>query len=368
MKKFRESSQKLHNALYFLSGVMTVVLVFVIVVGVKTKAQNARYDYGDTDYGMPNQQQNVTPLPVSTQQEESQEENLEKWQEGIVTYKGESYVYNNNIHTYLMMGIDKEDPVEEAKDYISGGQSDAMFLLVVDSENEKLQVISINRNTMTDIELYDENGYSMGTIDGQICLQHAYGDGKKLSCMRTVDAVSKLFGNIPISGYLAMNMGGIPLMNDAVGGVKLTVLDDVSYPDQGVDLKKGKALTLSGQEAYYYLRGRDTNEFGSATKRLRREEQYIIAYMDKLKDISGGNSAGVLDIYNSISDYLVTSVDFTSLITELMDYGFSENQMYTVPGEPVLGEPIDGTAYEEYRVDEEKMQDLIMQVFYTPVQ
>ena len=157
-------------------------------------------------------------------------------------------------------------------------------------------------------------------------------------------------------------------MNDAVGGVELTVLDDVSYPEQGVDLKKGKTLTLGGQEAYYYLRGRDTHEFGSATKRLRREEQYIIAYMDKLKSISGGNSAGVLDIYQSISDYLVTSVDFTSLITELMDYDFSEDQMYTVPGASVLGDPIDGQAYEEYHVDEEQMEDLIMQVFYLPVQ
>ena len=49
--------------------------------------------------------------------------------------------------------------------------------------------------------------------------------------------------------------------------------------------------------------------------------------MDKLKRISGGNAAGVVDIYDSISDYLVTSVDFTSLITELMDYDFSQEMI-----------------------------------------
>lgn len=361
--KQRDPSQQLHNALYFLSGVMAVVLVLIIVVGVQTNAQNTRQQE-DSNEAVAGENQMT---PVSTEPVAEPEEEVEKWQEGTVTYEGKAYRYNTNIHTYLMMGIDKDEPVAPAKDYISGGQSDAMFLLVVDSESQKLKVISINRNSITPIEVYDEGGYSMGTMDGQICLQHAYGDGKKLSCMRSVDAVSKMFGNIPISGYLAMNMGGIPLMNDAIGGVELTALQSISVPDQGIHINKGETVTLSGQEAYYYLRGRDTKKFGSATKRLRREEQYIIAYMDKLKRISGGNAAGVVDIYDSISDYLVTSVDFTSLITELMDYDFSQDQLYTVPGEMVLGEPIDGQSYEEYHIDEDAMKKLIMDVFYQPV-
>lgn len=366
-KRQKDPSQQLHNALYFLSGVMAVVLVLIIVVGVQTNAQNTRQqvDFNNVSgqNGLPGAEQ-VTPQMA---QETQSQGTVEKWQEGIVTFEGKSYRYNSNIHTYLMMGIDKDDPVAPAKDYISGGQSDAMFLLVTDSENQTLKVISINRNSITPIEVYDENGYSLDTIDAQICLQHTYGDGKKLSCMRSVDAVSKMFDNIPISGYLAMNMGGIPLMNDAIGGVELTALQTVSVSDEGIHIKKGETKTLNGREAYYYLKGRNTHEFGSATKRLRREEQYIIAYMDKLKGISGGNAAGVVDIYNSISDYLVTSVDFTSLITELMDYDFSQDQLYTVPGETVAGEPVDGQTYEEYHIDEDGLKKLIMEIFYQPV-
>ena len=63
-----------------------------------------------------------------------------------------------------------------------------------------------------------------------------------------------------------------------------------------------------------------------------------------------------------VSDYLVTSVDFTDLVTELMDYDFSEDQMYTVPGETVMGDQ-----YEEYYVDEDALLNLIMEVFYVPV-
>ena len=306
MRRMHEPSTKLHNALYFMSGMMVVILALVIVVGVKTKAENTG-----------------------------------------------SHIADDTENSYEQQVV---------------GQSDALFLLVVNNKTQQLQVISINRNTMTDIELCDEDGIDMGPLKTQICLQHAFGDGKRLSCSKTVDAVSGLFQNIPISGYLAMNMGGIPQMNDAVGGVEVTVQQDISFPKAGVDLKKGKKVTLDGTQAYYYLHGRDTEEYDSATKRLQREEQYIVAYMNKLKKISAENPDQVTEIYDSISDYLVTSVDFTSMIDQLMTYDFTEDQMYTVPGKTVEGKPIDGKRYEEYHVDEDAMEELIMKVFYTPVQ
>lgn len=356
MRKMQHSSSKLHNVLCFLSGVMATVLVFVVIMGVRTKAENAGHQYQE------NQEAVVSQQTGNPQPDEATEQ--EKWQEGIINYKGQNYQYNMDIKTYLMMGVDSDEPVQETLDYTKGGQSDALFLLVVNNRTQKLQVVSINRNTMTDIELCDEKGNDLGPLNAQICLQHAFGDGKKLSCSRTVDVVSKLFGNIPISGYFSMNMGAIPKMNDAVGGVELTVLHNVSSQDAGVRLQKGDTVTLNGTEAYYYLHGRDTKEFDSATKRLRREEQYIIAYMEKLKKISSGNPDKVTEIYRSIADYMVSSVDFTSLIEELMSYEFSQNQMYTVPGETVEGEPIDGVSYEEYHVDEDAMQNLIMKIFY----
>lgn len=361
MRRMREPSTKLHNALYFMSGMMVVILALVIVAGVKTKAENAGFHIAEDTENSYEQQ-------VAGQTDTTQDSSQEKWQEGVVAYQGKEYLYNTDIKTYLMMGVDINGPVQQSSDYTQGGQSDALFLLVVNNKTEQLQVISINRNTMADIELCDEEGIDMGPLKTQICLQHAFGDGKRLSCSKTVDAVSGLFQNIPISGYLAMNMGGIPQMNDAVGGVEVTVLQDISFPKAGVDLKKGKKVTLDGKQAYYYLHGRDTEEYDSATKRLQREEQYIVAYMDKLKKVSTENPDQVTEIYNSVSDYLVTSVDFTSMIEQLMNYSFSEDQMYTVPGKTVEGKPIDGKRYEEYHVDEDAMEELIMKVFYTPVQ
>ena len=342
-------SQKLNNILYFLSGVLTVIVVGILVVAVQTKAgqpapASEEYAYAANPSGA------------------SLSGNVEKWQEGDILYQGEYYRYNSNIRTYLLMGIDKDAPVDlNLSSGTNGGQSDALFLLVVDSENERLSIISIHRNTMTEIEMYDENGVYLMNANAQLCLQHGYGDGRKLSCNRTQAAVAKLFTNIPISGYIAINMGAIPALNDNIGGVEVEVLQDLNYPKRGVHLEAGETVTLNGQEAYCYLRGRDVNDYDSATDRLRREEQYIVAYMNKLKQYASGSANAVVNLYDSVDEYVVSSVDFATLATELMNYEFSDAIMYTVPGSTQMG-----TTYEEYIVDQDDFEELLMEVFYLP--
>ena len=328
--------------LLILVSVLAVVLIIVIVAGLHTNHASAG--------------SKASSVPAG-------EAAQEKWQEGTVSHQGRYYRYNNNLRTYLLMGIDKDGPVAEAGDGISGGQSDAMFLIVADSENESVSVISINRNTMTKIETLDESGTKKGEIVAQICVQHGYGDGRHYSCDRTVDAVSNLFYDLPVSGYLSLNMDAMPILNDAVGGVQVTVLQDIEDPGRGVSLHAGEVKTLNGMEAYSYLRKRDINVFDSATDRLRRQEQYISEYMKKLKAAVAGNASKAAEIYDSVSEYLVTDVDFANVVSELVSYEFDGNQMYTVPGETTMGE-----TYEEFYVDDDALYELILQVFYKEVE
>ena len=156
-----------------------------------------------------------------------------------------------------------------------------------------------------------------------------------------------------------MNIGALPGLNDAIGGVTVEVMDDLSYDNRGVDLKAGQTVTLNGQEAYCYLRGRDVNDFDSSTERLRRQEQYITAFLTKLSS-QEDRSTTVTEVFNAISDYTVTDIDFTKLLNTLLDYGYLGDDLYTVPGESQVGS--DG--HEEYYVDEDAFYDLIIQVFY----
>ena len=73
----------------------------------------------------------------------------EKWDEGVIIYKGKKYLYNKNLKNYLFLGIDKEGEVEVVDDGIKGGQSDAMYLLVQNTKTNSMSIVTIHRNAMT---------------------------------------------------------------------------------------------------------------------------------------------------------------------------------------------------------------------------
>ena len=296
----------------------------------------------------------------NSKEEKNTSSELQQESENYISYNGQKYQHNDHLRTYLYMGIDKDGPVSEAEDSVSGGQSDAMFLIVVDSEKKTISVLSINRNTMTDVDVYDKDGNFVETRKLQICLQHGFGDGMRTSCQRSVDAVSNLLYGEPVSGYIAMNMDAMPMMNDSVGGVTVEVLDDLTSPSRNVSLHKGETVTLNGDEAYVYLRSRDINEFDSATERLNRQMQYIQAFVKQAKS---KDAATLVSAYNAITDYIVTNVDVPNLVNKLTTYEFDDSRMYTIPGETQMGEQ-----YEEYHVDEDALYQVMLDIFYKPVE
>ena len=68
--------------------------------------------------------------------------------------------------------VKQDEPVQKAADGISGGQADALFLLIVNNAADQISIISIHRNTMTTVKMYDQAGEYTGDRELQICLQH----------------------------------------------------------------------------------------------------------------------------------------------------------------------------------------------------
>lgn len=348
-KEINKQEKKQNNVVLAAFTVFLAVLLAIVIFLAVKKNQTDAVTASGGENGMENSVENASEP--------------EKWQEGTVSYNGQCYRYNTAIKTYLFMGIDKSGIVTEAEDGISGGQSDAMFLLVTDAKAQKLSVIAINRNTMTMIDVYDKDNNFIGQAKRQICLQHGYGDGMRISCLRSVDAVSRLFYNLPISGYLSLRMEAVPMLNDAVGGVTVTVLEEMENEELGVSLKKGETVTLDGNEAYVYLRSRDTDEFDSATRRLEREQQYLIGFLSQVKRMASAGERAVAQLYDSVSDYMVSNIDFASFVAETKDYAFDASSMYSVPGETTMGEQ-----FEEYYVDDDALYQMVIDIFYEPVE
>lgn len=283
------------------------------------------------------------------------------WQEGDVRYQGVHYRYNSDILTFLFLGIDKMTEVKPVKDGIDGGQSDAIFLLVLNPRSMEAAVIGIPRDTMAEIRVYERDGSYRGTANAQITLQHGYGDGARVSCERSRQAVSGLFYNMPIHGYCAINMGAIPLINDAVGGVEVTALEDVPRSR----IKKGQTAWLKGMDAYYYLHDRDTGSSESAGRRLERQKQYLTAYAAAALEAMKKDITVPVTLYNTVSKYMVTdiSIDEVSyLATQAAGYRFGGENIFSLEGETVTG-----GQFEEFYVDETALYELILQVFYEEV-
>ena len=287
------------------------------------------------------------------------------WKEGWVKYNGQIYAYNEDILTFLVMGIDKTKDVKEVAEGTNGGQADALFLVVLNPHDDSLSVIGINRNTMTDVAVYDDNGAYVNTIKAQIAVQHGFGNGVEESCEYQVNAVQHLFYEMPIHGYAAINMSAIGPLTDMVGGVDVVALEDVKSGNSTV-IKEGEEVHLEGDLAFAYIHNRDTKEFGSADHRLERQKQFITTYLQKVKQKTKEDIGFPISVYQAIAPQTVTSLtvdEMTYLVSIAKDYSFDENYLYTLKGETKQGD-----VFEEFYVDETDLFELILKVFYEPVE
>lgn len=291
-------------------------------------------------------------------------EEKDTWKEGWVKYQDTVYEYNEEILTFLVMGIDKDSDAVAVSEGTDGGQADAIFLVVMNPQDKTIKVIAVNRNTMTDIDIYNEEGAYVTTTKAQIAVQHGFGDGMEESCGYQQKAVANLFYNLPIHGYAAVNMSAIATINDSVGGVKVNVLEDMTAID--ADFVKDNQVHLIGEEAFWYVKYRDTTEFASADMRLERQKQYLNTFMNAARRAVKKDISVVLDLYEAISPQMVTDISLDEavyLASIVSGYQFDENSFYTLQGETLMGEQ-----FEEFYPDEKALYELILDIFYKEIE
>lgn len=282
--------------------------------------------------------------------------------DGQILVDGQVYEYNDEIITFLCMGIDSHSGISKKKTPGKAGQADALILVVLDPGKEEIQIINVNRDSMTEIEIYDTAGVYLGKERGQITLQYAYGDGREKSCELMEQAVSELFYGIPIHGYAALDILAIATLNDAVGGVEVTVDEDVAvYMPQW---KVGEKVTLKGEEALYYVRHRaaESGELGTNLRRIDRQKEFMTAFVQALKKQTKENISFPLSLYSEIEKHIVTSVsadEILYLANMALGFDLSLGNMRGMNGDVVMGEK-----NEEFHVNDEDLKQLVTEVFY----
>ena len=272
-----------------------------------------------------------------------------------ITYNGVLYNPKERVEAYLLMGIDVTGPVVSTPGAYNGGQADAVFLVVLDNEAQTWQLLRLNRDSMVDVPVLDLRGDVVGYEHQQLALAHAYGDGTNNSCQNTVDAVSMLLGDAPIDGYAALNMDGIAILNDAIGGVTLTVTSDFTAVDP--TLVEGESITLNGRQAMEYVRTRKDVDDQTNLARMERQKVYLEAMKPQLMALSDEE---VIQVVDAVNDYLVSNIDSK----KVLDLASKLKEYQELPELIINGENTVEDGHWAYILDENSLQQTILQLFY----
>lgn len=362
LSKFRIPC-RLRNTVLLRMLVIVVSLILILVIGATVFSLSGKYSLlSRTQGASPNLTDLAAENSPSILEGMSSQEYV--WKEGWIRYNGKIYEYNSDIMTFLIMGIDKLTPVEAAEDATDGGQSDSLFLAVANPDDKSIKIIAVNRDTMVDVYMYgfEQDGITP-VVTTQITVQHGFGDGLEQSCEATVNAVSKLFYDLPISGYAAINMGAVGDLVDAVGGIDLYVLEDMTAFSK--DWTEGAYIHLEGESACDYVHFRDITVFESARNRLARQKQFLTLYIAKLKECVKQDITLPIQLYSLLNKYMITNVtadQVAYLATQLIDYSFDGDNIYTLEGTTVTGE-----MFEEFYPDKDALKELMLQIFYREV-
>lgn len=288
-----------------------------------------------------------------------------------VEYNGGQYIYNADIVNILVLGIDSDLPVTQKQEKIGDmGQTDAIYLVSIDTKKHSLQVYAIPRDSMCEVDIYDESGKLVSLMDAQLALQYNFALDCENSSRLSAEAVSRLMLNIPISRVCVFNCEAIGVINDAVGGVEVTIENDFTDESGEVlepEFYKGNTLKLTGEQAVTFIRERDCTIFKSAMDRVERQEQYISSLVSTAKSKLKRNPMIALSILNKLkeNDCIYTDISASELMYIAQLAGrthFSMEDVTTIPGEVKMGEE-----FEEYHTDSTALKKMVLENFYTKV-
>ncbi len=287
--------------------------------------------------------------------------------EQYTTYQGKKYKYREGIVNVLCLGIDKGIPMpykEAGRGNI--GMADVIMLVSIDTKKDNMKVIAVPRDAICDVQTTTIDGELSSKKRMQICMQYAYGVSMQQSNELMVDAVSELLYDTQIQRCCAINFEALPIINDAIGGVDVEVLEDIEEWEPR--LPYGETIHLEGELALRFVKVRNKHILDGASLRTQRQKQYAVAFVEKAKNVVKKDPTIPITIFqelqkdgNMCTD--ITAEDIAYLMPEVMKISFSDDMVQVIPGENRVGE--DG--YAEYHLDVDAMKEIIIDAFYEEV-
>jgi LCP family protein required for cell wall assembly len=224
----------------------------------------------------------------------------------------------------LLVGVDKRDDLSRRQQVQlhlgreAGERSDTMMVLHLSEDHKKVTVVSLPRDTWTEVP-----------GNGTHKINSAYQFGGAKLAVKTVEQATGL----RINHYVEVNVLGFIDVVESLGGVTVCTPIAIDDPKTRLSLQPG-TYTLNGVDALAYARTRATAR--ADLDRIDRQQQVISALLGKA--LSGGTLANPAKLAGLVSSTLKTltvdkalSDDLLGLANQLKDVSTDDVSFATVP-------------------------------------
>ncbi|MBD5150867.1 MAG: LCP family protein [Oscillibacter sp.] len=249
-----------------------------------------------------------------------------------------------HFHTILLGGLDDEN-----------GGSDTNLLVALDSKNGQINVVSLPRDTLLNVDWSVKK------------LNNAYHHG---GFTQTMDEVSRLLG-IPVDHYVTVKLRAFEELVNAIDGVDFEIPVDMDYDDdwQNLHIHFSKGLRhLNGEEALKVVRWRQNNDgTGYATAdigRIGTQQEFLKAVARQTLQISNLDKIGPMA--EIVQKWVDTDLQLANLVwlgEQALAAGSDNITFHTLPG--------DGAGYYQggsyYILDPDAVLELV-NTYFNPYQ
>lgn len=254
----------------------------------------------------------------------------------------------------LLIGVDE-----------GGYRSDTIMLLSVDGYSNRVNILSIPRDTMVKAD-----GYSIQKINALIGLgKEAVAKNKMDEPEELLISMVKKLTGLPIHYFMSVDFKGFKEIIDAVDGVDFNVPYNMDYDDPvqnlHIHLKAGEQH-LDGEEAHDFVRFRHNNNGTAPGEYVLGDEGREYWQQRFLKELiqqkcKAQYISKIDDIFRVVKENVRTNYTMKDLVNHLdylQEIKLDEIGSYQLPGQAEYIEPAWW-----YMCDKEATRELINEVF-----
>ena len=173
----------------------------------------------------------------------------------------------------LLLGTDSGDVIN--LENVNSNKTDTIMIINYNPKNNKINIVSIPRDTMIEVDAYD--GY--GNIRHYWKINNARVLGGNEELIKHVENLME----IKINYIIEINYEAFRNFIDAIGGIEMYIEQDMFYDDYTQDLHinftGGETVLLDGKKAEEFFRWRQNNDGSGLADgdlgRIRNQQKFI---------------------------------------------------------------------------------------------